>query len=91
MQRPAQKSVVAKLGIAQHGGDLKAGRPHLPQQRQGQAPLFLKAHRGRDLGPLSRVRGQPGFGQIQRRAEHPRAYAGPQRRGHRHLAVGDLA
>ena len=91
MQRAAQRGVVAKFGIAEHGGDLEARRADLAQQREREPPFLLEPQRRRNLRALSRLGRQPRLGQIQRGAEHPRLHARPQRRGHGDLAIGDLA
>ena len=67
-----QRSVVPEFCVAQHGGDLHAAGPDPPQQRQRQAPFFLKANRARNLGRLARLAGEPLLRQIQRRAQQPR-------------------
>ena len=48
MQRAAQRGVVAEFGIAEHRGDVEAGRADLPQQRERQAPFLLEAHASRE-------------------------------------------
>ena len=86
-----QRPVVPEFRIAQHRRDLHAAGPHLPHQRERQAPFLLEAHRRGDSRTLPRVGRQPLLGHIQGRAQHPRAHARPQRRGDRDLTVGDLA
>ena len=86
-----QRPVVPEFRIAEHRGDLKAAARGLPQQRERQAPFLLEPQRRGDLRALPRLGGQPRLGHVQRRPQHPGAHAGPQRRGHRDLAVGDLA
>ncbi len=86
-----QRPVVPEFRIAQHRRDLHAAGPHLPHQRERQAPFLLEAHRRGDSRTLPRVWRQPLLGHIQGRAQHPRAHARPQRRGDRDLTVGDLA
>jgi hypothetical protein len=91
MQRAAQRGVVAKFRIADDGGDGDTGRADLAQQGQGQPPLLLKLHvRGNLCAPALRRR-QPRRGEVEPRAQEPGAGAGPERDGHRHLAIRDLA
>ena len=53
VQRAAQRGVVAELRIAHDGGQRKACRADLAQQRQGQSPFRRKLHH---RGNASRVR-----------------------------------
>ena len=76
---------------SEDGRDLQSGGAGLPQQGERQPPLLLKPHRRGDFRALPRVGRQPVVGQIQRRAQHPRANTGPQRRRHRDLTIRDFA
>jgi hypothetical protein len=42
MQRGPQGRDIAEFGIAEHRRDREARGAHLPQQREGVAPLLLK-------------------------------------------------
>jgi hypothetical protein len=90
MERPPKYGVVAELGIGDDGGHGQTTRAHLLQQRHGQAPLFLEPNGGRNPGALALRRCQPLFGQIQARANHPRAHTRPERRRHGHLTIRRL-
>ena len=48
MQHGPQGRVIAKLRIGEHRRDLKAGRPHLPDERQREPPLLLEPRGRRD-------------------------------------------
>jgi hypothetical protein len=91
MQRLAQCRVVAELGIGDDRGHRKATGAHLLQQRQGQAPLFLETDRRRNPSTLALIERQPCLGQIQARADHPRATTGPERRSDGYLTIRRLA
>jgi hypothetical protein len=91
MQRAAHGGVVADFRIPEHRGDLKPGRADLPQQRERQAPFLLEPQARGNPRAFARLGRQPLLGHGQRRAQHPGAHAGPQRHGHRDLAVGDVA
>jgi len=91
MQGPTQRGAVAELGVDHCGGDRDAGGAHLSQQRQRLAPLFAKRERRGNAPPDPPEGGEPGFRQIQLRADEPRLRPGPQRRGDGDLVVADLA
>ena len=92
MQRLADRGVVAVFGIGDHGRQRHAGRPRPADQRQGQAPLFLKPDGRRDLSRRAPgAVGRPRLRQIQQRAHRPRPLPRPERGGDGHLAIGHLA
>ena len=92
VQGGAERGRIAIAGIAEDGGQVDARGADLPKQGEREFPLLLEAHRRGDpgVGTPRRIAG-PALGQIQRRAEQPRAGAGPEGRGHGHLAVADFA
>jgi len=91
MQGPPQRGVVAKLGIADDRRDVQARRAYLPPQRQRELPLRAEHDAVGNAGPHALARRQPGLGQVEVRAHKPGTHTGPQRDGHRDLAVGRLA
>ena len=91
MQRAAQGRTLAKFCIAEHRRDPDPAGAHLSHERERQLPFRLCLHASGDPGAEALRRREPRVGQIERRAQHPRACAGPQRHRHRGLAVGNLA
>ena len=92
MQNAPKRRHIPEFGVGRNGGDRQPGAARAADEREGLPPLFLEVHtRGdlRDRAATGIV--DPGLRQIQPRAEEPRARAGPEGRGHRDLAIGDLA
>ncbi len=90
MQLGAKQAIVAKFRIRQHARHGEATGAHLAEQRQGLAPLLLKADAGWNSRPLPGGVGQPGLRQVQRGPHQVAAQPGPQGRRDGHLTIGDL-
>jgi len=91
MQGLTKRRAIAELGIGRDGGDLDTRGTHLLQELQRLPPLLLKSEAGGDAGAIALRGGEPRLGHVQQRAHEPRLDARPQRGGHRHLAIADLA
>ena len=92
VQRLADGAVVPIFGVGHDRGQRQPGGSTAAHERQRQSPLFLKQQRrGNPRRGAPRQIADPRLGQIQQGAEGPRPTAGPQRRRHGDLAIGDLA
>ncbi len=91
VQRAPQRRTLAELRIAEHRRHGDPAGADLPQQCERELPLRQAADMRRNAGACPLGGRQPGLGEVQRGAQHPRL--GPRPQGPRHggLAVGDLA
>jgi hypothetical protein len=92
VQEPSERRDIAEFGVRDDGGQLQPRGAGASNEGDRLPPLLLKRDARGDSRdrPSGRIL-DPGLRQIQQRAEQPRAGAGPERCGHCHLAVGDLA
>ena len=90
MPHGPKQAGIAKLRIGQHAGDGEAAGAHLPEQGERLAPLRLQPDTPGKPRPIAGGVGQPRLGHIERGPQQVGAQPGPQRRGDRHLAIGDF-
>ncbi len=90
MPHGPKQAGIAKLRIGQHAGAGEAAGAHLPEQGERLAPLRLQPDTPGKPRPIAGGVGQPRLGHIERGPQQVGAQPGPQRRGDRHLAIGDF-